>query len=139
VGGAVATYAAGVHDPWQALRELSGWTLRWADLPDGRLGETDHDRRVITLSTGLSCAQQRCTLAHELEHAADPAASERVVRLRTARRLVPYAALVAAAAWCGDEWALARELDVDVEVLRDRLGSLTPAEAAGLRPAGWVA
>lgn len=124
-----------MHDPWQALRELTGWTLRWADLPDGRLGETDHARRTITLSTGQSRTQARCTLAHELEHVVDPAAGEQAVRIRTARRLVSVQALVSAARWCGDDWALARELDVDVEVLRDRLTTLTPAEAALLRAA----
>lgn len=121
-----------MHHPWRAFRALTEWRLRWADLPDGLFGHTDHRTQVVTLSTGLGQAQRRCTIAHEHEHISDPDASEAQVRDRTARRLIPFDQLADAMVWAGNEWELARELWVDIEVARDRLLGLTPEESAEL-------
>lgn len=121
-----------MHHPWRAFRTLTEWTLRWADLPDGLFGLTDHQTRVVTLSTGLGQAQRRCTIAHEHEHIADPDATETEVRQRTARRLITFDQLADAMVWAGNEGELARELWVDIEVARDRLLGLTAGESADL-------
>lgn len=121
-----------MHHPWRAFRALTEWRLRWADLPDGLFGHTDHHSRVVTLSTGLGQAQRRCTIAHEAEHIADPDASEQEIRRRTALRMIPFERLADAMVWAGNDWELARELWVDVEVARDRLDALTPTESAEL-------
>ncbi len=102
----------GHHHPWRALRSLFEWTLHWRDLPEGVLGVTDHRRRTITLTTGMTQAERRSTIAHEVTHA------ERgpVPRHLAAReeRIVDH--------------QLADELWVDVGMVRARLAGLTDAE-----------
>ena len=56
------------HHPWRALRSLTDWTLHWRDLGDDLLGETDHHHRTVTLTTGMTQAQRRSTIAHEVAH-----------------------------------------------------------------------
>ena len=118
-----------MHHPWRAFRALTEWRLHWADLPDGLFGHVAHCPRVVTLSHGLSQAERRSTITHELEHIADPDACEDLIRRRTAERLIPFDDLVQAMVWAGDEHELAHELWVDVGVARDRLQWLTPAES----------
>lgn len=118
-----------MHHPWRAFRALTEWRLRWADLPDGLFGHVDHRTRVVTLSHGLSQAERRSTITHELEHIADPDACEDLIRRRTAERLIPFDALVRAMVWAGNEHELAHELWVDVSVALDRLHGLSPAES----------
>lgn len=126
--------SGGVVHPWRRLRELAHVTLHWHD--GGLMGEADHQEQSITLRRGLTWAQRRCTLMHELVHLErGPALSSTVeqdeerVRRETARRMLPdVRALGEAIAWAYDEHEAADELGVDVPVLRYRLRHLHPAE-----------
>lgn len=135
--------------------ELVGWSIVETGLPVGMLGATDHTERVIYLKRGLSRAQRRAVLAHELAHAergrqafeADGVvADERVVCQTTSARLVPFDALLAAVRWTTNLGELADELNVDRATVKDRLRSLTSNERQQLRsvgahgaPVGWSA
>ncbi len=46
-----------------------GYSIRWAELPDGLNGDCSFDRRRIRVEVRNSAAQQVKTLAHELAHA----------------------------------------------------------------------
>lgn len=124
-----------MHHPWRALRALSDWTLTVSDLPAGMRGRTHWPSRTITLRPGLNQAQRRSVLAHELLHVERgpvligwQCQEEHRVRVLTARRLIPLDRLIDAARWSLDVHEMADELWVDVSVLRDRLGSLSPWE-----------
>lgn len=125
-------------DPWRRLHALPGWRLRWhrpEDDPD--LGFTLFDEKVISLRDDLTWEERRCTALHECLHAEwgptlDGVLAERQelqVRRETARLLLPSVAAVAdALAWALSLEEAAVELQVDAEVLRDRLRWLDPAE-----------
>lgn len=123
--------------PWRALRALTDWTVVIRPLPAGLLGYTDHAARTIHLRAGLSQAQRRATLAHELRHVERGPVLCHLVDLEevqvdqeTARELIPLGSLVAAMRWC-HEWnvaELADELWVDQATVRTRLAHLHPAE-----------
>lgn len=128
-------------NPWRALRSLADWTLTWADLPVGVLGVTHFETRTITLAQGMTQAQRRCTIAHELEHVdRGPVLEhhrereERRAEAHAARRLLPSPHSIAdALVWAGgDVAAAADELWVDEATLRARLDPrhLHPAERA---------
>lgn len=115
------------------------WTLRWADLPDGALGETDWGTRTITLTKGLTQAERRSTLTHELEHVARgpvptyrQAREERAVDEAAARRLITFDRLADALVWSIDENELAELLHVDVDTVVARLSTLTSGESSEL-------
>lgn len=121
--------------PWRRLRELSHLTLAWQDSVT-EYGHTDFNC-AITLTRGMTQAERRCTLTHELIHIErgpvapeHQAAEERVVRDLTARRIITTEALIEALAESFDEWDLAETLWADVGVVRDRLQFLSPAERA---------
>lgn len=123
--------------PWRVLRSLPEWTVRFVDLPDGMLGGTDHEGRVIYLARGLTQAQRRATLAHELQHVdrgpVPPALvelDEAEVDQAAARELIPLASLVEAVQWCHEQDVaeMAEELWVDPDTLLTRLQHLHPAE-----------
>lgn len=116
--------------PWRELRRLTHVRLLFRDLPDDLLGYTDHDSQTIVIATGLLQRQRRAVLQHELLHLQDPAASEAVVELHTARQMIPLDTLVDALLWSQDENELADQLWTDVATVRDRLRTLTPAERA---------
>ncbi|MEU3459029.1 ImmA/IrrE family metallo-endopeptidase [Streptomyces sp. NPDC006733] len=90
--------------------------------------------RKIVIATGLSPVQERCVLAHELEHVlCDDAAcgfgvlgvhQERRADLEAARKLVALSDLAAAAGWAPDVRAAAAALGVTERVLRIRLHDL---------------
>lgn len=127
----------GHHHPWRVLRGLVDWTLHFAHLPDGILGLTDHRRRTITLAHGLTQAERRCTLEHELQHVDRGPVTrgwvereERVVDELAARRLITLERLADAMVWAYDEHEMAEELWVDVATVRTRLATLRPDEAA---------
>ena len=66
----VSAQAPGTMDwycPWQHLGRLDGVSVRYADL-DGIDGLTDFESRTITLRRGMTVAERRTTLAHELVH-----------------------------------------------------------------------
>jgi hypothetical protein len=125
------------------LQDLAHVTLKWQD-SDDELGHFDFDCGTITLTRGMTQAEQRCTLTHELIHiergpvaVEHREAEERVVRDLTARRLITDEALVNALAESFDEWDLAEALWADVEVVRDRLRFLTAAERAQIDAEIW--
>lgn len=107
---------------------MEDWTLHFVDLPAGVLGATDTEARTIYLRPGMTQAQRRSTLAHELEHAADPSSLEHCVDEVAVRKLIPLDVLADALRWSLDEYELSRELWVDVPTVRARLGSLTDDE-----------
>lgn len=124
--------------PWRRLRALSGWELRWhhpEEDPDK--GFTLHDEKAISLRSNLTWEERRCTVLHECLHAErgptlDGVLFEReelAVRRLTARLMLPKIKVVGEAmAWAMSTEETAEELGVDVEVLRDRLRWLHPAE-----------
>ncbi|VXB34292.1 ImmA/IrrE family metallo-endopeptidase [Nocardioides sp. AX2bis] len=119
--------------PWRRLRALTNWTLRFAVLPTGTLGLTDHHARTITLAAGMGQAERRCTLAHELEHVAGHQ-REDVCDRNAARSLLPDLHRIGEAlAWAHHITEAADELFVDVPTLRVRLECLHPAERHYLR------
>jgi hypothetical protein len=84
---------------------------------------------------------QRCTLAHEIEHAArgrpptEPvlaAREELAIEKATARRLIDVRALGEALAESDDPLHVAETLNVDPALLRVRIEHLHPAERAFL-------
>lgn len=113
--------------------------MGFATLPAGVLGLTDHREHTITLAAGMTQAQRRSTIAHELEHAARPpflrcyaAAEERVVDRLAARRLIGLEELVDACRWAHNLHELADECWVDEDTMRTRLEHLRPGERAEL-------
>lgn len=125
--------------PWRALRELTHVTLHWQDLPEGLLGVTDHPSQTIVLTTGLTQAERRCVLDHELEHIRRGPVpgwlqprEEAAVDDISARRLIPFADLVSAMLWSHDDDEAAHELWVSVDVVRARLHGLTALETTEL-------
>jgi len=125
-----------VIHPWRRLRALAHIELHWHD--DGPMGETDHEDGTISIRRGMTQAERRCTVLHELLHVERGtslegvlhAREERIVRKLTAREMLPDIDAVGdAMAWAHlDIEAAADELWVDVGVLRDRLRHLHPAE-----------
>lgn len=125
------------RDLWRRLRDLRGWELQFHQPDeDPDAGYTLHDERVISLRVDLSWTARRCTLLHECLHAEHGpvltthlARHENAVRRDTARLLLPDVRAVGEAlAWGGGNAEAAAELHVDVDVLRDRLRWLHPAE-----------
>ena len=122
-GSVILSAMGAVDHPWRRLRdEHPDWTVRWARLPDGLLGVTGHQRKLIFLDERMLQAERRCTLAHELERVkrgpapATPilaAREEAVVDLVASRQLIRLSQLEDALAW-----------------------SRCPAEAAEVAPGG---
>lgn len=106
-------------------------------MPGGWMGCTDHAKGTIWIASGLTQAERRCTLAHELGHLArgpvptDPALAateERAVDEWAAKRLLPVCALVKAFQWSSYLDEIAEELWVDLRMLRVRLRTLSDTE-----------
>ena len=138
------------HHPWRRFAELTDWTLRWARLPDGVMGQTCHATRTVTLAHGLSQAERRCTIAHETEHILrGPVAAHETVREEleidraVATLLVPDVERLADAVVQarGELEVAADELWVDDYVLEARLRWLAGWERDRLRARvaeGWA-
>jgi uncharacterized protein DUF955 len=97
--------------------------------------------RRIWLARGLTQAERRCTLTHELVHRergpvpVDPvgaAREERVVDEISSRRLIPLDALIDALRWTRQSRELADRLWVDEPTLHTRLDRLDESELATL-------
>lgn len=123
--------------PWRVLRDH--WPhidLHYADLPPGVWGLSDAS--TIWLDEGLSQAERRCTLLHEIIHRergddqCQDEATEAAIQVEVARRLIPYAVLESALLWARDVLELADELWVDVETAQARLDHLHPSERVRL-------
>lgn len=124
-----------MFDPWTAAASLAGWTIRAAPTPGG--GCCDWSTRTITLDPGLTTAQQRAVLTHELVHAARGpfpkwarAREEAQVSAIAARLLVDLPHLVDAVSWSRHPVVLAELLDVDTDTLAARADCLDAAEEA---------
>jgi hypothetical protein len=97
--------------------------------------------RRIWLARGLTQAERRCTLTHELVHLergpvpTDPVAAareERIVDEIAARRLIPVEALADGLRWTRHPLDLADHLWVDQPTLTARMATLDPLEVAEL-------
>lgn len=125
-----------MHHPWRAFSVLTDIKLRWAVLPKGLLGYTDHVRGEVVLAEGLNQAQRRCVIEHERHHVlrgpVPPhlrAREEVAVEREAARLLLPDIKVIAEAlAWALSVEEAAEELWVDPAMLRCRLASLHPSE-----------
>lgn len=120
-------------NPWRRLRALPQIVLAWHD--DGPRGWYDFDTQTISLRRGLTQAERRSTLRHELEHHYRGRhlerlleREERVCELAAARDLIGLRALGEALAWTEHASEAAEELWVDVDLLAVRLDNLHPAE-----------
>lgn len=132
--------------PWRLARDLHpdlviDCTRRLAGGVMGHIG--DH---TIWLHRGLSQAERRCTLTHELLHVEMPDASEATIELETARRLITLDQLVDAFSWLRHPGisALADHLWVDQQTAATRMRNLDPIEVATIEAAcdgdwSWVA
>jgi len=125
------------HHPWRRFAELTDWSLRWAELPDGVMGRTCHRTRTVTLALGMSQAERRCTIAHETAHIVrGPVTPLQAMReeldidRRVARLLIPSVRrLVDAMTWAGGHVESAADaLWVDDYLLSVRLRTLTGRE-----------
>lgn len=130
--------ARGFH-AWRRMRDLGpAWTLRWADeLPSDVYGYTDFRTKTITLATGMSFEERRCTITHEVEHARrGPGSSHAVLReevvvdRRSSRLLLPCVREVADSLIFhhGQYEDAAEDLWVDPWTLEVRLASLRGPE-----------
>lgn len=128
-------------DPYALLIEHPDITLVFADLPAGERGRWYPDLHVIMLHEGLTQAERRCTLTHELVHrmrgdshaeGVEHVRQERSCHNTVARLLIPFPSLLAAMQWGRDPQEIAEELWVDVETLHARIHALSPAESAAL-------
>ena len=137
-------FGRGLPCPHAAARAL-GIRIEVRPLPNGVQGLYDGTR--ILLRPGLDHAEERSTLGHELVHAErgdrgqalrkvhtvlDERDMERDVDEVAARNLIQLRGLAAALAAASDEEAAAADLVVDVDMLRVRLDTLTPAERSYL-------
>lgn len=121
--------------PWRSLRDRIELDLGWQD-SDDELGHFDFECQRVTITSGMSQAERRCTLTHELIHhergpvaAGCEAAEERVVDDLAARRLIPLDALIDGMVWSYGELELAEHLWVDEGTLVTRLRNLSAAES----------
>ncbi|MEU3620651.1 ImmA/IrrE family metallo-endopeptidase [Streptomyces sp. NPDC006872] len=97
-------------------------------------GAWSRDRQRIVIASGLSAVQERCVLAHELEHVyADDAdcnspveriRQERRADLEAARKLIAISDLAEVAQWAADTYTAAAELRVTERLLEVRLNDL---------------
>lgn len=125
--------------PWLHVRGMRDWIVRIAALPPDQMGETCHETRTITVAAGMTQAERRSTIAHEVVHAErgsclamHEAREERAVAREAARRLIPWERLVEACRWARNVHELADELWVDEDTVVIRLKGLHPSERAHL-------
>jgi hypothetical protein len=128
--------------PWRTLRDRHEDVIVSCrhGLPDRIMGLQVGSR--IWLTRGLTQAERRCTLTHELVHRergpvpTDPvgaAREERVVDEISSRRLIPLDALIDALRWTRQSHELAERLWVDEPTLHTRLDTLDDRELDALR------
>jgi hypothetical protein len=130
-------------DPWRWVRELPHITVLWSDdLPADVMGYAHFGEQTVVLANGLTQAERRSTCWHEVLHLQRgpvprhlAAREEREVEHRTARDLIPFAALVQAMLWSRDDHEIADELTVDVGLVRARLDGLSAGESDALERA----
>lgn len=128
------------YDPWAELAAQPDIRLFWRHQKP--CGLYHHDVREIHLRQGLTEAQGRSTLAHELIHAergdvslSEPALDARqelLVEREAARRLISVQALADAVRWTCHPGEVADVLRVDLLTLQTRFEGLTDEERAVL-------
>ncbi|GMA31565.1 ImmA/IrrE family metallo-endopeptidase [Litorihabitans aurantiacus] len=124
------------HHPWRFLRGLPHVTLEWVRM-HGRVGETN-GVDLIRIHPDQLQVERRVTLTHETVHlerghtTGCAPAVESEVREEASRRLIELPALLDALAWTEDWDEAADELWVTVDVLRDRIDTLSEVERAAL-------
>lgn len=121
--------------PWRSLRTLQDLDLGWQE-SDDELGHFDFARNRVTITSGMSQAERRSTITHELIHyergpvaPGCEEAEERTVDDLASRRLISLEALVDGMVWCYGEQELADHLWVDLPTLVTRLRNLSAAES----------
>lgn len=119
------------YDPWRHLAQLSDVMLE--SHSGGDAGWIKFSTRTISLRSGMSAIEQRCTLTHELVHlergpyrVTEKAVEERLVELAAAARLVSREALDAGLD------VLAASLRVDPNMLGAAFAVHRPAELVRL-------
>lgn len=124
--------------PWRDLRALPEITLLWHD--GGKRGYYNFNTQTISLRRGMTQAQRRSTLQHELHHhyrgrylRSILQREEQACELAAARDLIDVRKLGEALAWSTDARVVAEELWVDIDLLRIRMAHLHPSERAYLR------
>lgn len=127
-------------DLWRRFAAAAGWVLHWAAPASGARGETHWPALTVTIDPALTAVEQRCVLAHELEHVERgpfprwaTAREEAAVNAAAARKLIGVRELGEALAWSAVPAEVAAELDVDVPTLWARLNHLHPSEVHYLR------
>jgi len=131
------------HHPWRFLGLfLPEWRVVFVDyIPGGRKGHTIHELRIILILNGLTVAQRRCTLCHEIGHvlrgpfrASAELYEEALVDRQAARLLLPSVRKIAHAMAFhrGDYGLTADELWVDEALLNVKLSTLAPRDKAWL-------
>lgn len=112
--------------------------MEWHDGEEA--GWYDFDTQTISLRRGMTQAERRSTLRHELEHhlrgfftEEELDREEEVCELAAARDLIGVRELGEALAWSSSPSEVADELWVDEALLDVRLRHLHPAERAYLR------
>lgn len=125
--------------PWRHLREYAAIELHWADM-DHQMGVIEFAGPTITLTTGMTQAERRSTLTHELVHYErgpchpdHTTREEAAVDREAAKRLIGIRELGEALAWSTDATEIAEELWVDVATIKARMTYLHPAERAYLK------
>lgn len=123
-----------IPHPWETLSRLDDVVVCWrSSLPGTKHAATD-GRNIIWIRKGLTQAQRRCALQHELvhlEHRHTTCQSARVelsVRRETAQRLITTSAFFDTGRWARSLTEWAEELWVTVPVLLDRVTHLSPDE-----------
>lgn len=122
------------HHPWRAMRALPDWHVHFTDqLPEKIRGVTRWSDQTVWIQTGLTQAERRSVIEHELQHILRGPGGRRdreeaTVRQSAARRLIPLGALAEALQWSYDEHDLADELWVGVPTIRARLAGLSDQE-----------
>jgi Zn-dependent peptidase ImmA (M78 family) len=124
---------AGLHYAPAVILEQLGIAVVRTWLRD-TWGAWSREHRSVVVASGLSPVQERCVLAHELEHVladdgdcGDRIASvrqERRADLEAARKLVAISDLAEVAQWTSDLHTAAAELQVTERLLEVRLNDL---------------
>ena len=109
------------HTNLNATAEALGVRVREAPTPNGLWGIYDKPRHLITLSPGLSEAQYRSTLAHEIGHARYGHHGHHPKTERLA-----------------DKWAAGKLLNFDMILEQARFTLATSEIAAQLNVMPWV-
>ncbi len=106
-------------------------------LPPGVAGETDHDRKVISIGRHLDQRGRRSTLTHEALHVArehlDPGEHDEIdVEQMAARILMPIDRLLEVLVWARDSHEAAEDLWVDHALFLTRMEHLHPGERGAI-------